>query len=218
MEGIDTKTVEAVLTAGAYGTALVFFFYGAYVLKGAKTQQSGRNARWFIGLGFTAVLAMIGFDIAKRIIDKPVVVAANPKIYLRFSPLPSENDLPDPLIQYQNRFLKLQEEIEISQDGSSIYISLDRLIKAAQELKQKKVQLEKAYSQAIVSNQSNDLSAQIAAIGGDSCDQNDPVCGWKLFSDGDFSKAEQSFKVAATENTQTTDADQASALQGLAGC
>lgn len=119
---VDPGVVDVVLKAGAYGTAMVFFVYGAYVLRHASTAAAGRNARWYMGLGALVVFAMLGLEVARMMLMKPEDPA--PRITLYFSPLPSQNELPDPVIQYQSRTMAVQDAIEIGQDGSSILISL----------------------------------------------------------------------------------------------
>lgn len=209
----DPKTI---LAAGAYGTALLFFVYGGYVLQKAQSAEQSRNVRWYLGIGAVVALAMIGFDAFKQQLGGE---RAEPDVFLSFSPKFSAVGLPDPSVEYLGQTQKLSAPIRVS-DHSSINISVDAIIEKVKGLQQNNQQLQSALGSAALASQPKALAERIAAAdsaGQDPCASGGDatLCGWKQLSNGELDNAETTLTQAVKEAPAADSGAKSVALSGL---
>lgn len=214
---MDTITdPQTILAAGAYGTALLFFAYGAYALLKTRNAEQNKNVRWYLGIGAIVVVAMIGFDTLKSWRSGERVV---PNVYLTFSPRFSAVKLPDPVIEYSGRTLAPNAAIRVADNNSSINISVDSIIETVKGLQQNNQQLQNALGTAALASQPKELAADIAAAssaGKDPCKGGDAtLCGWKQLSNGQLASAQQTLIQAVKDAPANDPKAQATALSGL---
>lgn len=208
---------QTILAAGAYGTALLFFAYGAYALLKTKNAEQNKNVRWYLGIGAAVVVAMIGFDTLKSWRSGERVV---PDVYLTFSPRFSAVKLPDPVIEYSGRTLAPNAPIRIADNNSSINISVDSIIESVKDLQQNNQQLQNALGSAALASQPKELAEDIAAAtsaGQDPCRRGGDatLCGWKQLSSGQLANAQQTLQQAVEHAPADDPKAQATALSGL---
>lgn len=209
----DPKTI---LAAGAYGTALLFFVYGGYVLQKAKSAEQSRNVRWYLGIGAAVALAMIGLDAFKQQLGGE---RAEPDVFLSFSPKFSAVGLPDPAVEYHGQTLKLSAPIRV-RDQSSINISVDAIIEKVKGLQQNNQQLQSALGSAALASQPKALAERIAAAdsaGEDPCASGGDatLCGWKQLSNGELASAETTLTQAVKDAPAADPGAKSVALSGL---
>lgn len=214
---MDTITdPQTILAAGAYGTALLFFAYGAYALLKTRNAEQNKNVRWYLGIGAAVVVAMIGFDTLKSWRSGERVV---PNVYLTFSPRFSAIDLPDPEIIYRGQAFSPNAAIEVADNNSSINISVDSIIKKVEDLQQNNRDLRNAVGSAALANQAPELADEIAAAkagGEDACAGSDAtLCGWKQLSEGKLDSAQETLTQAVKDTPASNPKTRATALSGL---
>lgn len=205
-----------ILAAGAYGTALLFFVYGGYVLQKARSAEQGRNVRWYLGIGAVVALAMIGFDAFKQQLRGQ---HAAPGVFLTFSPKFSAVGLPEPAVEYRGRTLALSAPIQVS-DQSSINISVDAILEKVKGLQQDNRQLQSALGSAALAAQPRELAERIAAAdsaGQDPCASGGDaaLCGWKQLSNGELARAETTLTQAVKQAPAADTGAKGAALSGL---
>ena len=215
---MDTITdPQTILAAGAYGTALLFFAYGAYALLKTKNAEQNKNVRWYLGIGAIVVVAMIGFDTLKSWRSGERVV---PSVYLTFSPRFAAVKLPDPVIEYSGQTLAPNAPIRVADNNSSINISVDSIIESVKGLQQNNQQLQNALGSAALASQPRELAEEIAAAssaGQDPCKSGGDatLCGWKQLSNGQLANAQQTLTQAVKNAPADDPKAQATALSGL---
>ncbi|MEH6421573.1 hypothetical protein [Pseudomonas sp. CGJS7] len=207
---------QTILAAGAYGTALLFFAYGAYALLKTKNAEQNKNVRWYLGIGAAVVIAMIGFDTLKSWRSGERVA---PNVFLTFSPRFAAVDLPDPVVEYSGRTLASNAPIKIADNNSSINISVDSIIEKVKGLQQNNQQLQSALGSAALASQPKELAEQIAAAdsaGQDPCAGGDAtLCGWKQLSSGELASAQATLTQAVKNAPADDPKTKATALSGL---
>lgn len=204
---VNEETIRIALAAGAYGSALFLFAYGAYVLIKAKSPTQSQNARWFLCVGAVVVIALIGLDYAK-FTHAPAV--AKHRLYLSFAPTFTDMQLPNPRIKYLGKQQSIDAPILIENDNSSVEISMQATIEALQQLR-------KAFGNAALSNQPQALIDEVSTSISDpgACDAAKATCGWAKLATGDLGSAESVFKEALS-GTPAADAEtRATVLLGL---
>lgn len=209
----DPRTI---LAAGAYGTALLFFVYGGYVLQKARSAEQSRNVRWYLGIGAVVALAMIGFDAFKQQLGGERVA---PGVFLTFSPKFSAVGLPEPAVEYRGQALALSAPIQVS-DQSSINISVDAILEKVKGLQQDNRQLQSALGSAALASQPKELAERIAAAdsaGRDPCASGGDatLCGWKQLSSGQLGSAEATLTQAVEQAPAADPRAKGAALSGL---
>ncbi|UOF15510.1 tetratricopeptide repeat protein [Lysobacter capsici] len=214
---MDTITdPQTILAAGAYGTALLFFAYGAYALLKTRNAEQNKNVRWYLGIGAIVVVAMIGFDTLKSWRSGERVV---PNVYLTFSPRFAAVKLPDPVIEYSGQTLAPNAPIRVADNNSSINISVDSIIETVKGLQQNNQQLQSALGSAALASQPRELAEEIAAAssaGKDPCEGGDAtLCGWKQLSNGQLANAQQTLTQAVKDAPADDPKARATALSGL---
>lgn len=214
--GLDAGTI---LAAGAYGTALLFFVYGGYVLQRAQNREQSRNVRWYLGIGAVVALSMIGFDAFKQYLRSERGERTAPDVFLTFSPRFSAVGLPDPAVEYRGQTLKLSAPIRVS-DQSSINISVDAIIEKVKGLQQNNQQLQSALGSAALASQPKELAERIAAAdsaGQDPCASGGDatLCGWKQLSNGELDSAEATLSEAVKSAPSGDRGAKSAALSGL---
>lgn len=208
---------QTILAAGAYGTALLFFAYGAYALLKTKNAEQNKNVRWYLGIGAAVVVAMIGFDTLKSWRSGERVV---PNVFLTFSPRFAAVNLPDPVIEYSGQTLAANTPIRVADNNSSINISVDSIIEKVKGLQQNNQQLQNALGSAALASQPKELAEEIAAAdsaGQDPCASGGDatLCGWKQLSNGELSNAQATLTQAVREAPAGDVRVKATALSGL---
>lgn len=215
---MDTITdPQTILAAGAYGTALLFFAYGAYALLKTKNAEQNKNVRWYLGIGAIVVVAMIGFDTLKSWRGGERLA---PNVYLTFSPRFAAVKLPDPVIEYSGQTLAPNAPIRVADNNSSINISVDSIIESVKGLQQNNQQLQNALGSAALASQPKELAEEIAAAssaGQDPCKRGGDatLCGWKQLSNGQLANAQETLTQAVKNAPADDPKAQATALSGL---
>ncbi|MGO1072395.1 hypothetical protein [Lysobacter sp. CA199] len=208
---------QTILAAGAYGTALLFFAYGAYALLKTKNAEQNKNVRWYLGIGAVVVVSMIGFDTLKSWRSGERVV---PNVFLTFSPRFAAVNLPDPVIEYRGRTQAANAPIQVADNNSSINISVDSIIEKVKGLQQNNQQLQNALGSAALASQPKELAEQIAAAdsaGHDPCagGGDATLCGWKQLSNGELASAQATLTEAVKAAPVGDPKAKATALSGL---
>ena len=204
---MNEETIRVTLAAGAYGSALFLFAYGAYVLINAKSPTQNKNARWFLCIGAVVVLALIGLDYAKF---THVPAVTKPRLYLSFAPTFTDMQLPNPRIKYLGKQQDIDAPVLIENDNSSVEISMQATIEALQQLR-------KAFGSAALSNQPQALIDQVSTSISDhsTCDATQATCGWAKLAAGDLNSAESVFEQALNDTPAVDEETRTTALLGL---
>jgi tetratricopeptide (TPR) repeat protein len=208
---------QTILAAGAYGTALLFFAYGAYALLKTRNAEQNKNVRWYLGIGAAVVVAMIGFDTLKSWRSGERIV---PNVYLTFSPRFAAVNLPDPVIEYSGQTLAPNAAIKVADNNSSINISVDSIIEKVKGLQHNNQQLQNALGSAALASQPKELAEEIAAAdsaGQDPCagGGDATLCGWKQLSNGQLASAQATLTQAVKDAPASDPKGKATALSGL---
>lgn len=218
MATFDPGTLKLILQSGAYGSGLLFFGYGAYVLTKAREPAQSRNVRWFLGLGAAVFLTLAGLDFAKALLaTRPVAH----RVFLTFAPTFADIDLPDPSVEYLGKRLPSGAPIVIQSDDSTIAISVQKIIEMVKKLRVEKSNLETAYGATVTAQLPEAFAEEVAAATpatGQPCSQSDAACGWAELSSGDLSAAKAAFEktiASADSATPAPKEDVANALHGL---
>ena len=217
MAVFDQDTLKIILQSGAYGSGMLFFGYGAWVLTKARNNAQNSNVRWFLCIGAVVFLALAGLDFAKSQLSTK---GADRRVFLAFSPTFADMSLPDPTVTYLGQSVPVQGPVTVQSSDSSIQISFQRTVQALNQLRAEKRIAEAAYGANVAMQVPKPLAAEIAEVASSSapCDARDAACGWAALSNGDLDAAKAKFeRTIATTSTATPapSTDVAEALHGL---